>query len=98
MTLIASIAIVLIAAYALMVICYLSRIIMLVTIDAREDIVIARHIMAIGAGIPLVFMLSGINREVHIIVIESGRIPGCSIMAGLASIREACAYVIRVIC
>ncbi len=58
--------------------------------------VIARRGMAVGTLIPFAFVFAAINGEMHDIVVESCRFPGCFAMATGAVCRELCRFMVGV--
>jgi hypothetical protein len=94
MATVASVAIILISRYITMVtIGVLTT--MFVAVDALEGAKVIGYVMAIGANIPLVSMISGEDREILGIVIPCRRCPGGCSMAILAGSRESHNIMIR---
>jgi len=63
-----------------------------------EQCKITRSGMAIGALIPLVFMRSAVNWEIHIIVVKGCRCPGRLTVAILAACREPSRCMVGIVC
>ncbi len=71
---------------------------MLVAVDATEEGKIARAGVAIDTLIPFILMLAAVDREILLVMVKSGRIPGCFGMTILTGCREPCGRVVRVGC
>ena len=71
---------------------------MLVAVDATEELKIARAGVAIDTLIPFILMLAAVDREILLVMVKSGRIPGCFGMTILTGCREPCGRVVRVGC
>lgn len=67
---------ILVATHPLVIIGQLRRIIMFVTIDTTEGRKITRCSMTINALIPFSFVFSTVNREILLVVVKTGRLPG----------------------
>jgi hypothetical protein len=72
----------------LVLVVYLGLVVVLVTIDTTEYLVIACICMAVGTKRPGAGMMPGIDRKILSIVIKSRRRPGSGSMARLAIGRE----------
>ena len=70
MTVVASITIVLITRYSLVILIYSVLIIMFVANDTTKRLVIARCCVAFGALVPFIVVLSAVNWEVHGVMIK----------------------------
>ena len=68
-----------------------------VATKAIEDGKIGRIGMAFGTLIPLVFVVAAIDREIHSIMVKTGRNPDRLVVAILTSGREPCRGMVRVI-
>ena len=67
-------AVVLIPRNSLVVLAYLYRIIVFMAIYTAEQGIVSTQ-MTVGANVPLAFMFTTVYREIHPIVVESGRHP-----------------------
>lgn len=59
-----------------MVVCYLCRIIMFVAVYATEQSEVVGYGMTICALVPFIVVFSTVNREIHVIVVKGGGLPG----------------------
>ncbi len=66
----------------------LQFILVIVAIQAIEHGIIIRRGMAFIAVVPLTLMLPAVNREIHIVVVKSGRLPSILVVASSAVRRE----------
>ena len=80
-----------------MVVTYFYRVIVFVAINTAKGSKIAGYRMAFNALDPFTLMLATVNWEILVIVIPSGRHPGCLGVAILTSRRELCRRVIGVV-
>lgn len=71
-----------------MVVPNLYRVIVFVAIDAAEGGEITTQ-MAVGTVVPFALVLAAVNREVHVVVVESRGYPGRFGVAIFAGGREA---------
>lgn len=67
-------AVVLVSVHALVILVDLLLIIVLMAVNATETVVVAAD-MAFHALVPFVVVLAAVNREVHIVMVEIGRLP-----------------------
>ena len=81
-----------------MIIGQLGGVVMFVAINTPEGREIAGSRVAIDALIPLIFMFPAVDREILLVVIEGGWIPGVRCVAILTSCREAGSGVLGVVC
>lgn len=79
-----------------MLIVYFVFIVVFMTKNTTEDIVVAGIGMAIGTNVPFIFMFATVNREVQNIVIECGWDPSIYSMACLTICWKLCSLVIRI--
>lgn len=69
---------------------------MFVAINTTERVVIPADV-AIHAQVPFSFVPATVNREVHIVMVESGRLPGILVMAQGAIRWETCRLMVRIV-
>jgi hypothetical protein len=98
-TLVTSLAIIHIAADVIVLICQVSGVVVLVAIDAAEKRIIPKRGVAIRATVPFAIVLSGIDREVQIVVlIEARGVPsGVGGVTNHTILREARSGVVRIV-
>lgn len=90
---ITGIAVVGISVYAIVFVVHL---IFGMTGQTLEDSIIIGIGMAFRASVPFIFMFSGINGEIKIVMVESGRNPGILIVTAFTGGRELSRLVIRI--
>ena len=95
MAIIACLAVILIVAFATVRVVHLCLIVF-VTVDTLEHLVVLRIDMAGGATLPLAAMLAGVNAEILAVVIERSRRPGIDRVARKAIVGEIQRHVIRI--
>ena len=95
MAIVASLAVVAVAAYILVFIIHFGAV-MFVAVNTFELSIVGCVHMAIRAYIPFPFMFAGINREILTVVIPIRRFPGCGVVAVFAGGRKLCRLMIGV--
>lgn len=87
MTVVTGVAFIDVSRHFLMRLIHLA-LVMCMAVNAREVVIVAADV-TVGAGIPGLLMRTGVNREVEIVVIESGSLPGGRRVAQFAVGGEA---------
>lgn len=70
---------------------------MFVAINTTEQTEVVGYRMAVCALVPLIVVFSAVNREVHIIVVEGGRLPGILTMTQRTIGGESCRSMVGIV-